>query len=213
MRKIFVLVLVVISMAGAGVLCGCSSKRSGGPNAAASATPTPTSKPTETKTGRIAFQNMYIQAHAWAPDAQGFVEQSQPTKEITGIDGKSAVWSALFGSRARGIAKACARSGTDSLDAPPRGISPSSEDSFSPNNLSTQIFDVGFLRSDTDQAFKVAQDHGGKALLEKEPTLPVRYRLEGSSRDNTAVWHVIYGKYKLSVAVDATTGQYLHLDR
>jgi len=214
MTKIFAVLLVVVSMAGVGALSSCSSdKRPGNPNAAASATPTPTPKPTETKTGRIAFQNMYIQAHAWAPDAQGFVEQSQPTKEITGIDGKSAVWSARFGSRARGLAKAFAWSGTDSLDAPPRGISPSSEDSFSPNNLSTQIFDVGFLRSDTDQAFKVAQDHGGKALLEKEPTLPVSYRLEWSSRDNTAVWHVIYGKYKLSVSVDATTGQYLHLDR
>src|SRR5262249_15813073 len=149
-----------------------------------------------------AFQRMYIQAHAWAPDAQGYLEQSQPTKEVTGVDGKSAVWSAHFGSRARGMAKGFVWSGTDAMDAPPRGAEPTSQDSFSPNNLSTQIFDFGFVRSDTDQAFKVAQEHGGKELLAKEPTLPVTYRLEWSSRDNGVAWHVIYGQHQLSVAVD-----------
>ena len=207
--KLLKLGLVVIVVAVA-ALTGCSSKKTAGTQ---SPVPFPTPKPTVTETGRIAFQNMYIQAHLWAPDAQGYLEESQPTMEVTGIDGKSAVWSARFGSRTRGAAKAFTWSGTDAQDAPPRGISPSSEDSFSPTNLSTQIFDLGFLRSDTDQAFKVAQDHGGKALLEGEPTLAVKYRLEWSSRDNSVAWHVIYGKSKLSVAVDATSGKFLRVDK
>lgn len=188
---------------------GCSKKTTSNP----APTPTPTPKPTETSTGRIAFQRMYIQAHGWAPDAQGYLEESQPTTEVNGIDGKSAVWSASFGSPSKGSAKSFTWSGTDAQDAPPRGILPGSDDSFSPTNSSTRIFDLGFLRSDTDQAFKVAQEHGGKDLLAKDPTLPVQYRLEWSSRDNTAAWHVIYGQSKLSVAVNATSGEYLRVDK
>lgn len=199
-------VLVLIA-----ALAGCSSDEKSG-SQGSSAPPPP--KPTETLTGRVAFQKMYIQAHGWIPDAQGYLEESQPTKEIPGIDGKSAVWSARFGSASRGKSRGFGWSGTDAADAPPRGLTPSGpEDTFSTNNLSTRIFDVGFLKSDTDQAFKVAQEHGGKALLQKEPTLPVSYRLEWSSRDNSVAWHVIYGDSKLSVAVDATTGKFLRVDR
>jgi hypothetical protein len=210
MMKPIPTVLLVGALLVMAALTGCSSGKSG---RASSATPTPTPQPTQTETGRIAFQKLYIQAHMWAPDAQGYLVESQPTKEVTGVDGKSAVWSAHFGSRTRGMAKGYVWSGTDALDAPSRGTEPGSQDSFSPNNLSTQTFDVGFVRSDTDQAFKVAQEHGGKELLAKEPTLPVTYRLEWNSRDNGVAWHVIYGKYKLSVSVDASTGTYLRIDR
>lgn len=211
MTKPFCMVLLAAAIFWVGALTGCSSnQKSGSAGPAATATPTP--QPTQTKTGRIAFQNLYIQAHLWAPDAQGYLAESQPTKEITGIDGKSAVWIARFGSRARALSKTFVWSGTDAPDAPPRGSSPVSQDSFSPDNLSTRTFDVGFLRSDTDQAFKVAQEHGGKELLAKEPTLPVKYRLEWNSRDNGVAWHVIYGKNQLSIAVDASTGVYLHVD-
>jgi hypothetical protein len=156
---------------------------------------------------------MYIQARYWAPDAQGFLLESQPTKEISGIGGKSAVWSARFGSRARSVAKAFAWSGTDSEDAPPRGTTPSSEDSFNPNNSSTQTFDVGFLKADSNQVFDVAQQHGGKALLETDATVPVSYRAQWSSRDNSVIWHVIYGNAKLNVAVDAATGEFIRVEK
>ncbi len=211
MMKLIPRVSLIAATLAVAALTGCSSGKSG--SASSVATPTPTPKPTQTETGRVAFQRMYIQAHAWAPDAQGYLAESQPTKEVTGVDGKSAVWSAHFGSRSRGLAKGFVWSGTDALDAPPRGTSPTSQDSFSPSNSSTLTFDVGFLRSDTDQAFKVAQEHGGKELLAKDPTLPVTYRLEWSSRDNGVVWHVIYGQSKLSISVDATTGVYLRIDR
>ena len=209
MKQISVVLLVAALLAWA-AFTGCSSGQKSG---SASATPTPTPEPTQTQTGRIAFQRMYIQAHAWAPDAQGYLEESQPTKEITGTGGKSAVWSARFGSRARGLSKAFVWSGTDAPDAPARGTGPVSQDTFSPNNLSTQTFDVGFLQSDTDQAFQVAQELGGKELLAKNPTLPVTYRLEWNSRDNGVAWHVIYGKSQLSISVDASTGKYLRIDR
>jgi hypothetical protein len=203
--RFFALALMLLA-----ALAGCSSSSKSGSQ---TAVPSPTPKPTQAETGRVAFQKMYIQSRGWAPDAQVYLIESQPTKEITGTDGKSAVWSARFGSRARSMARGFAWSGTDSLDAPPRGISPGAEDSFSPNNLSTQIFDIGFLKADSDQAFKVAQEHGGKDLLEKDPALPVRYHAQWSSRDNSVVWHVIYGQYKLNVAVDAATGQFIRVEK
>jgi hypothetical protein len=190
-------------------LAGCSSNQKSGSQTPA---PSPTPKPTEAETGRIAFQKMYIQARYWTPDAQGFLLESQPTKEISGIGGTSAVWSAHFGSRARRTAKAFVWSGTDAEDAPSRGTSPSSEDSFSPNNSSTQTFDIGFMKADSNQAFNVAQEHGGKALLDKDATVPVSYRAQWSSRDNTLNWQVIYGNSKLIVAVDAATGQFIRVE-
>jgi len=191
-------------------LAGCSSNQKSGSQPPA---PSPTPKPTEAETGRIAFQKMYIQARYWTPDAQGFLLESQPTKEISGIDGKSAVWSASFGSRARSAAKAFVWSGTDAADAPPRGTAPSSEDSFSPSNSSTQIFDIGFMKADSNQAFNVAQEHGGKALLEKDPSLPVSYRAQWSSRDNSVIWQVIYGNSRLIIVIDAATGQFIRVEK
>lgn len=191
-------------------LAGCSSNRRSGSQTPA---PSPTPKPTDAETGRIAFQKMYIQARYWTPDAQGFLLESQPTKEISGSGGKSAVWSARFGSRARSAAKAFVWSGTDAEDAPPRGTAPSSEDSFSPNNSSTQTFDIGFMKADSNQAFDVAQEHGGKALVNKEATVPVSYRAQWSSRDNTLIWQVIYGNSTLVVAVDAATGQFIRVEK
>jgi len=192
------------------LLAGCSSNQKSGSQAPA---PSPTPKATDAETGRIAFQKMYIQARYWAPDAQGFLLESQPTKEIRGIDGKSAVWSARFGSRARNAAKAFVWSGSDAEDAPARGTAPSSEDSFNPNNSSTQTFDIGFMKADSNQAFNTAQEHGGKALLDKDATLPVSYRAQWSSRDNSVIWHVIYGNSKLVVVVDAATGEFIRVDK
>ena len=57
-------------------------------------------------------------------------------------------------------------------DAPSRGISPGSEDNYSPTNSSTQIFDVVFLKTDSDKALEVAQKHGGDKLLAKDLILP-----------------------------------------
>src|SRR5258707_165445 len=69
--KLLKLGLVVIVVAVA-ALTGCSSKKTAGTQGPV---PSPTPKPTVTETGRIAFQNMYIQAHLWAPDAQGYLEE------------------------------------------------------------------------------------------------------------------------------------------
>jgi hypothetical protein len=107
--------------------------------------------------------------------------------------------------------------GTDAPDAPPRGINPGTEDTYSPTNSSTQVFDIGFLKVDSDKAFEVAQKHGGDKLLEKTPDTPVLYLLDWSRNTNQLTWHIIYGASrdtaKLTVSVDATTGEFVRVEK
>jgi hypothetical protein len=87
------------------------------------------------------------------------------------------------------------------------------EDAYNPNNRSSRTFDLNFLKSDTDKAFEVAQQHGGKQLLEKEPKTQVLYLLDWDSQSGQLRWHVIYGgsesMSKLTVLVDASSGNFI----
>lgn len=204
MKRIYVLFLVIAS------LVGCSSEPS-----KPAAPPQP--KTPDLLTGRSAFQKMFIQAHGWSGDAKPFRLESQSNKDSNGREGKSAIWRASFASPSKGSVKPFVWSGTDSSDAPARGVSPGSEDSYSPNNSNTQVFDVAFMKVDSDKAFEEAQKHGGEKLLAKSPDLPVLYVCDWRSSENKLIWHVIYGtdrdSAKLKVAVDASTGDFLNLEK
>lgn len=204
MKRLYV-VLVALAF-----LAGCSSE------------PTQPAAPPQPKapdllTGRSAFQKMYIQAHGWTGDAKPFRLESQTNKDSNGRDGKSAIWRASFASPSKGSVKPFVWSGTDSSDAPSRGVSPGSEDSYSANNSNTQIFDVAFMKIDSDKAFEEAQKHGGEKVLEKSPDLPVLYVADWNGRQNQLIWHVIYGtdreSAKLKIAVDASTGEFLNVEK
>jgi len=188
----------------------------------------PQPKGPELVTGRVAFQKMYIAARSWASDAQPFRLQSEITADSKGQDGKSDLWQAWFASPSRRSAKPFVWSGTDLPDAPSRGVNPGTEDNYSPNNSSTQVFDAGFLKVDsgtggttgTEQpanAFDVAQKHGGSAVLKKAPDTPVFYVLDWSHANNELIWHVIYGsnrdEAKLAVAVNASTGDFIRVEK
>jgi hypothetical protein len=191
---------------------GCSSQPS---------TPAPAEKPqpkvADLETGRYAFQKLYIAARGWQRDAQPFRLESQVTADSKGKDGKSPVWRASFGSPATRGAKPYVWSGTDAPDAPSRGISPGNEDTYSPTNSSTQVFDIGFLKVDSDKAFEVAQKHGGDKVLEKAADTPVLYALDWNHAGNILVWHVIYGNSrddaKLIVDVNGTTGEFIRTEK
>jgi hypothetical protein len=177
----------------------------------------PQPKPPEYVTGRTAFQKLYIAARGWARDAQPFRLESQITSDAKGKDGKSAVWRASFASPAQRASKPYVWSGTDAQDAPSRGVNPGVEDTYSPTNSSTQIFDNAFLKIDSDKAFEVAQAHGGDKLLEKSPDTPVLYLLDWSGLTNELIWHVIYGatrdEAKLKVAVNASSGDFMRVEK
>lgn len=103
-------------------------------------------------------------------------------------------------------------SGSTAPDAAARGVNPGTEDTYSPANASTQIFDSLFLKVDSDQAFATAQKHGGDKVLEATPENPVTYICDWNHVSNELVWHVIYGS-KLRVAVNASTGEFIRVEK
>jgi len=208
MKKLLMAMLALVIF----TLAGCTSEPPK-PATAEKAQP----KAADLETGRYAFQKLYIAARGWQRDAQPFRLESQVTADSKGKDGKSAVWRATFASPATRGAKPYVWSGTDASDAPSRGISPGNEDTYSPTNSSTQVFDQAFLKIDSDKAFEVAQKHGGDKLLQKNADTPVLYVLDWNHAGNTLVWHVIYGNSrddaKLIVDVDGTSGEFIRTEK
>lgn len=175
--------------------------------------PPPKEEPkTELLTGRIAFQKMFVAGRGWARDAQPYRIESYITADANGHEGKAALWRASFGSPSMRATKPWVWSGSIAPDAPARGVNPGTEDSYSPANASTQIFDSLFLKIDSEQAFAAAQKHGGEKVLEKASDTPVTYVCDWNHNTNELVWHVIYGP-RLRVAVNASTGEFLRVEK
>jgi hypothetical protein len=193
------------------LLPGCDS------NTATSPPAKPEPKPAELLTGRAAFQKVFIAARNYAADVRPFRIESTPSTDSNGQDGKSVIWRASFASATRRGVKPFFWSGSNAPDAPARGVSPGNEDTYNPGNASTQIFDVAFLKVDSDQAFAEAQKHGGDKELQKDPTVPVIYICDWNHNTNELVWHVIYGASrdaaKLTVAINATTGAFIRVEK
>jgi len=179
-------------------------------------TEAPVVKPPEYLAGRSAFQKMYVTARSWSADAQGFRVMSALTKDANGHDGKSGVWQAWFASATKRSAKPYVWSGSTATDVE-RGVTWSAEDSYSPTNTSTKVFDIAFLKKDSDEVFQTALKHGGQKLLDADPDQPVMYMLEWDAQVNSLVWHVIFGDsrntYKLSVLVNASSGEYIRAEK
>jgi hypothetical protein len=197
-KNLLAMILAAASMA------GCSSEP-----AKPSATDKPEPKAPEMITGSSAFYKCYISARGWAPDAQPYRVESEPTNGSKGRDGKAGEWRAGFASPA----KRTTRPYTWALG----DVSHSVEDSYSSSNSSTQVFNVQFLKVDTDKAYAIAQEHGGEKLLQKDPDIPVFYLLDWNRQENELAWHVIYGSdrdtAKLRVAVNATTGEFSRVEK
>jgi hypothetical protein len=184
------------------------------------------SKPAETKPemkapefllARSAFQKVYVAARGWQQDAKPYRLESVVTTDGNGHDGKAAVWRGSFASPAMRSEKPYTWSGSAADGAPDRGVSPGNEDSYSAANSSTQVFDMAFLKIDSDQAFGTAQKHGGDKILEKAPDTPVFYVCDWNHNTNELTWHVIYGTSrddaKLKVAVNASTGEFIRVEK
>jgi hypothetical protein len=185
----------------AAAMAGCSS---------APTTPAVAEKPQpkapETITGSGAFYKCYIAARGWAPDAQPFRVESAASKSG---DGKAGEWRSGFASPSRRTTQSYTWSNAD--------VNHNVEDTYSPTNSSTQIFNVQFLKTDTDKAFAVAQQHGGDKVLEKNRDTPLLYILDWNHQTNELLWHVIYGSDRetaaLRVAVNASTGEFSRVEK
>ena len=209
MRARFSVVLVLAALA---FFTACSSETSKPAEA-----PKPEVKAPELLTGRSAFQKVYVAARGWQQDARPYRLESTVTSDGNGHDGKWAVWRGSFASAAQRSTKSWTWSGSVVDGAPERGVNPGIEDSYSPSNSSTQIFDMAFLKVDSDQAFETAQKHGGDKIFEKAPDTPVSYVCDWNHNTNVLVWHVIYGanrdSAKLTIAVNASTGDFIRVEK
>jgi hypothetical protein len=198
MKKL--IVEVAAAILAAGFMLGCSSE----PSKTTAETSQP--KPAEAITGSSAFYKCFASARLWSPDAQPFRAESA---QSTSHDGKAGEWRIGFASPAKHATKSYTWSNGD--------ISHGVDDTYSPSNSSTQIFNVQFLKTDTDKAFAVAQQHGGEELLQKEPDTPLLYVLEWNHLENNLQWHVIYGPdrttAKLRVAINASTGEFSRVEK
>jgi hypothetical protein len=181
------------------------------------ATGKPEVKGPELITARSAFQKLYVAARNWNPDAKPYRLESAVTTDGNGQDGKWAVWRASFASAAQRSAKPYTWSGSAADGAPSRGVNPGTEDSYSASNSSTQVFDMAFLKIDSDQAFATAQKHGGDKIIEKDPKTPVIYVCDWNHNTNELTWHVTFGAArdasKLTVAVNASTGEFIRVEK
>ena len=160
-------------------------------------------------TGRSAFQKCYVAARNWARDAQPYRLESQFIGDSKGREGKSLAWRGGFASPTQQHTRSYTwTSGDVSFGVP---------DSYSPTNSSTTVFDIAFLKVDSNQALETAQKHGGDKLLEKAPDTPILYILDWNRQTNELTWHVIYGtdpvSAKLRVAVNASTGDFLREEK
>jgi hypothetical protein len=197
MKKLFVAILA------AGLMAACSSAPSK-PTTAETSQP----KAPEAITGSSAFYKCYASAHLWVQDAQPYRAESQPTADSKGRDGKAGEWRVGFASPSLHSTRPYTWANGD--------ISHGVDDAYSPTNSSNQVFNVQFLKVDTDKAYAIAQQHGGDKLLEKEPDTPVLYVLDWNRQKNELLWHVIYGTdretAKLRVAVNASTGDFSRVE-
>ncbi len=199
------------------MLVSCTSEK----KATTETAPQPAAKPAVKEalydTGRTAFQRMYLSARLWAADAKPFRLQSQFTLDAPTAEGKAGLWRTSFASPSRRMMKLFVWSGLVGADAPEQGISFSAEDSWSANNSSTQPFDLSFLKVDSDKAYEVAQKNGGEKLTKKDPKQPVIFVLSWDASKNQLVWEVVYGENprdaKLRIAVDATSGAFLRVEK
>ena len=177
----------------------------------------PENKGPELITARSAFQKLYVAARGWNQDAKPYRISSVATSDGNGHDGKWAVWRGSFASATQRAAKTYTWSGSNADGAPARGVSFGIEDSYSSTNASTQVWDMAFLKIDSDQAFETAQKHGGDKVLEKAADTPVTYVCDWNHNTNELVWHVIYGTSrdaaKLTVAVNASTGEFIRVEK
>lgn len=196
------------------LLTGCESNSKpaeGTPSASTTATQ-PSTKPPSLYTGRQAFSCVNALAQKWSSDAIPVRLESQPNSEGNGQDGKSTVWKASFISPSHGKIKYFYCSGSRLKESPAYGPSAGSEEPYG-SDVPALGFQPLFLKSDTDKAFEVSQQHGGAALIKKNPNQVITYIALWNAKQRALYWYVMYGTDKDSAAgtamVNALTGAYV----
>ena len=168
-------------------------------------------KPLEPITGRQAFQQMYVSARAWAPDAQTLQLKSIQLEAVKAPNGKAGAWQGMFVSPGRSRAKMYTWSAIESEGNLHKGVFGGSEESYSPSRQQ-QPFLAAAVRTDSDEAYESAVKKSAD-FLKKNPNMQVNFILEWTPRFPDLAWRVIWGDSvstsPYSVFIDATNGNFL----
>jgi hypothetical protein len=163
-------------------------------------------------TAKDCFSSMVNLAQRWDLGAMPFHMESEVNADSTGQDGKATVWRGFFASRTRGTMKTFVCSGSYLPGAPARGFTDTPEAPYAAN-IPALMFDPSYLLIDSDKAFAATLDHGGSALIKKDPKQPVIYSLDWEPKKKELQWLVIYGKTAADkqglAVVDARTGVFV----
>jgi hypothetical protein len=168
-------------------------------------------KPPEALTGRQAFQRIYPQARAWAPDAELLQLHSVNLTQVKSGNGKAGAWQAILVSPSRAKARTYTYSAVEEEPSLHEGVFPGMEEDYSPHGASAP-FEIAALKVDSDQALETASQKSPE-YMKKNPTKPIVFLLEQTKKFPDPAWRVIWGESvgtsDYSVYIDASTGVYL----
>ncbi len=193
------------------ILVACSSAPKTAPSGSTPA-PAPEKKEPVLYSGKSCLSQMTAAATRWQPDALPIHMESGLNAESNGQDGKSTIWRGVFASATRRTYRTFTCSGSRLKTEEPIGVSGSAEAPATPD-VARAMFQPLMLTVDSDKAYATAQEHGGKALLEKDPNQPVFYTLDWDQKNKELVWAVRYGTSATETkgvgVINASTGKFL----
>ena len=170
--------------------------------------------PLEPRTGREAFQSMFVAARAWKHDAEPLQLKSINMPSVKAEPGKSGAWQAIFVSPAAGRARTFTWSAIEAEGNLHKGVFAGPDESWSGGGGTP--FNPVAIKHDTDEALKTASAKS-EEYLKKHPNTPVIFLLEQNRRFPDLSWRLLWGdsisSSDYSVFVDATTGQLLAIEK
>jgi TonB family protein len=156
-------------------------------------------------TGREALQSIVQSAKQWSPDAEVIRLYSGICKKAP-HEGVCDEWRAVMVSPSRKQS-----TGFYWLRG---GITHGEVNDYEPKDRQPPI-DVTKIQADSDAAFRVAKEHGGKPLLEANPEMEIRYAMMLDKKAVQLMWLVVYdikgsdfASAKLQVVINAETGEF-----
>jgi hypothetical protein len=157
-------------------------------------------------TGREALQSIMRSAKEWSPDAEVIRLYSGICRKAP-HEGVCGEWRTIVLSRS-------AKKSTAFYWL--RGsITHDEVTDYEPQDTQVPV-EFTRIRADSDAAFRVAQEHGGKPLLERNPGIEIRYAMMLDKKVGQLIWLVFYdikgtdfSSAKLQVAINAQTGEFI----
>ncbi len=168
--------------------------------------------PLPPRTGREAFQSMFVSARGWQRDVLALQLKSVNLTNVKAGPGQAGAWQAIFVSPGARQARTYTWSAVEEEGNLHKGVFAGPPESWSGPNGSSTPFDALALKIDSDAAYKTAAEKS-EDYIRKHPDTRVTYLLEQTNRFPDPAWRVIWGESvstsDYSVFVDATLGTFL----